>query len=146
MAIYNVSVRDEVISLDRRYSHAKSIISKQKIPVPWCLLSTKLRKCTKWKNLRALTKVRFSSQLLLEPQTPLHTSKKNGAYHRRKISSSEMLTIKRDVAWPELNLDSNWWKVTMCQDHGIHQTWYCELSLKSKFKRVLRNWGIREYV
>ena len=28
MAIYNVGVRDEMISLDRRYSHANSIIVK----------------------------------------------------------------------------------------------------------------------
>ena len=48
---------DEMISLDRRYSHAKSITSNCQIPVQanaYCR-----RKGTKWKNLRASTKARI---------------------------------------------------------------------------------------
>ena len=46
---------DEMISMDRRYSHAKSINCQ--IPVQanaYCR-----RKGTQWTNLRALTKARF---------------------------------------------------------------------------------------
>ena len=66
---------DEMISLDRQYSHGKSITCQIPVQANACCRS----KGTKWTN-------------------QLSTSEKNWAYHRRKITGSEMASIIRDVA------------------------------------------------
>ena len=56
MAIYNVSVGDEMISLDRRYSHANSINCQ----IPVQTDASCRRKGTKWTIPRASARARFS--------------------------------------------------------------------------------------
>ena len=48
-------------------------------------------------NPRASTTARFPAPFSF-PETQLHTSEKNRAHHRKKITSLEMPSIKRDVA------------------------------------------------